>query len=490
MLAQPLDPRVPDCSDPKPWIALGEHFRSVGLTLAFTAGRQRDCDVYPDFAQQDRLYHLYRNDPQPASVILQLFTTRQPFPQQTLSDALSPALFDFAVESGLLLPEEDGFASPFQLQLVNHLYLLVDYSSPSTQSIMAMGPTTQILSRASYPQQPIGSLLDMGCGCGILALLLAPQASRVVGVDINPRAVAISRINAALNGITHAEFFESDLFSSLAGQSFDLIVSQPPFVPRLAGEEPILYLHGGERGDEVSSRLLQELPAYLNPDAAAFVLSDFGASESKPFSQQLPRTPGFHTSVFVSDNLVTLERHSVSYLHKGKFLSGDKLWEETERSIAQLRSMGVDHLRQALVVVRAAGQSGLSGYSLSTEKWNLMQRALIDQLFWLIPLCEGPPEALLPLRLRVTQGTRCRQEWELFADSGKFSLQAGKGSLLGNPSATEGVLSLLQVIHSAPCVQDALAHLQPDMNPEFVIRATKLLQQLLLHGILEISPSP
>ena len=61
-------------------------------------------------------------------------------------------------------------------------------------------------------------------------LSLAAKVDRVIGTDINPRAVALSRINAALNGIGNVEFREGDMFAPVAGETFDLIISQPPFV--------------------------------------------------------------------------------------------------------------------------------------------------------------------------------------------------------------------------------------------------------------------
>jgi methylase of polypeptide subunit release factors len=95
------------------------------------------------------------------------------------------------VRRGLVIAIEDGWLSPFQLLLVNELYVFADRPSVEPNAIMALGPTTEVLARASFPQIDIGTALDLGCGCGVLALLLARVATQVVATDLNPRAVAI-----------------------------------------------------------------------------------------------------------------------------------------------------------------------------------------------------------------------------------------------------------------------------------------------------------
>ena len=73
----------------------------------------------------------------------------------------------------------------------------------------------------------------------------------MIGTDINPRAIALARANATLNGIGNVEFRAGNLYEPVQGDEFDLIVSQPPYYPALPGSEKT-FLHGGPRGDELS----------------------------------------------------------------------------------------------------------------------------------------------------------------------------------------------------------------------------------------------
>ncbi|WP_086300497.1 tRNA1(Val) (adenine(37)-N6)-methyltransferase [Campylobacter devanensis] len=74
-----------------------------------------------------------------------------------------------------------------------------------------------------------GEILDVGCGCGILGLLVARDSSVILkGIDINPINVQISQYNASVNGIT-AEFITGDFSEFKSEIKFDFIISNPPF---------------------------------------------------------------------------------------------------------------------------------------------------------------------------------------------------------------------------------------------------------------------
>ncbi|MEV0329164.1 methyltransferase [Micromonospora echinospora] len=90
--------------------------------------------------------------------------------------------------------------------------------------------------------------LDMGCGSGVLSLVLADRYESVLGVDVNPRAVALSRLNAALNGLTNVTFREGDMFEPAEGRFSRIVFNSPTneegneFVDLLEAGEPILEM--------------------------------------------------------------------------------------------------------------------------------------------------------------------------------------------------------------------------------------------------------
>jgi len=78
----------------------------------------------------------------------------------------------------------------------------------------------------------VSRILDLGSGTGCIALALAkafPKAE-VTGVDISPQAVALSRENALINGITNVNFIEGDMTELSINGKFDIIISNPPYI--------------------------------------------------------------------------------------------------------------------------------------------------------------------------------------------------------------------------------------------------------------------
>ena len=100
------------------------------------------------------------------------------------------------------------------------LFLFSDYLGTTTHdAVMGAGETTAILYRAGRPRRRLASALDLGCGAGTLALLLARDVDRVVGTDINPRAVEIGQLNARMNHIDNCEFRAGDVWDPVRGRA-------------------------------------------------------------------------------------------------------------------------------------------------------------------------------------------------------------------------------------------------------------------------------
>jgi methylase of polypeptide subunit release factors len=114
------------------------------------------------------------------------------------------------------------------------------------------------------------------------------MVKRVIGSDLNPRAVMLARLNAEVNGIGGVEFRQGSLYDPVPGERFDLIVSQPPFVPRPPGTPHRLFLHGGPRGDELAREIIAGAPAHLTETGRALVFSDWPLMEGECLAARIP----------------------------------------------------------------------------------------------------------------------------------------------------------------------------------------------------------
>ena len=134
--------------------------------------------------------------------------------------------------------------------------------------VLGVGAASLTLAAAT-PRRTVARTLDLGTGCGIQALLAEDHSHTVVATDRNPRAVDLTRLAAALNGVD-IEARQGDLLEPVRGEEFDLVVSNPPFV--VSPGARYTYRDSGLDGDDVCRRLVQDLPTVLAPDGIAVLL--------------------------------------------------------------------------------------------------------------------------------------------------------------------------------------------------------------------------
>jgi methylase of polypeptide subunit release factors len=165
-------------------------------------------------------------------------------------------------ELGLL--ESDGAEIRSAVRIIPHDQLLIasDRAREDTGPDHVAGVHRPSAGLAHLTvRRPAGRALDVGTGNGIQALLCAEHAETVVATDVNERALEFARFNAALNGVENVEFRAGSFFEPVAGERFDLVVCNPPYV--VTPETEFLFRDGGMEGDEVSEHVARELPGVL-----------------------------------------------------------------------------------------------------------------------------------------------------------------------------------------------------------------------------------
>jgi release factor glutamine methyltransferase len=143
-------------------------------------------------------------------------------------------------------------------------------------------------------------VLDLGTGSGAIALALASERPhwQVTGVDAREAAVDLARRNAQANRLDRVRLLVADWFDGLDGESFDLVVSNPPYVaagdPHLeSGDlrfEPRSALVAAQDGLADLATIASQAPAYLNP--GGWLLLEHGHEQGAAV-RDLLRTAGF-----------------------------------------------------------------------------------------------------------------------------------------------------------------------------------------------------
>lgn len=144
--------------------------------------------------------------------------------------------------------------------------------------------TTQFL-RNFTVQRPSRLTLDMGTGNGSQALGAAPFSEKVVGTDLNARALEFAAFNARLNGINNVEWLYGDAFAPVKGQKFDLIVSNPPFF--IGPSNKFLFCDNPMELDQFCRHFAREGAAHLEEGGYLQMLCEWVETKGQRWQERL-----------------------------------------------------------------------------------------------------------------------------------------------------------------------------------------------------------
>ena len=284
---------LPPVADPGGTRQLREAFRAAG----FDAERVGDALVLegpsltPSPAQLPVLLRSL-GDGDPLSTLIRLFVAGVPVTPEAAAAALAPLPLDRAAAMNLVALDGDlGPVEPL-LRIVPTGPVLVafdltpDLSRLARDVVMGASPTSWTLAHLTF-RRPVETVLDLGTGCGIQALLAARHAARVTATDTNRRALSFTRFSAVLNGFENLELLEGDLFEPVAGRRFDLVVGNPPFV--VSPDDEYQYRDGGRTGDALSRGVVEGAAAALAPGRFAQLLVSWVHGQDDDWSAPLRR---------------------------------------------------------------------------------------------------------------------------------------------------------------------------------------------------------
>lgn len=218
--------------------------------------------------------------------------------------AVSPQEHALLSEAGVLETESEGErlrATVRWARLGDHLFAHSAYPTHEEDAVF-FGPDTYRFARmirdhaSRHPERAARAraAADIGCGSGAAAVLLAevcPNA-RIVATDVNPMALELARVNAALN-LSPARgdalrFLQGSLLDGAEGD-FDLIVANPPYM--LDGAERAYRHGGGDLGEGLSQRIVEVALERLAPGGTLLLYTGIAIVDGRdPFREFLDRT--------------------------------------------------------------------------------------------------------------------------------------------------------------------------------------------------------
>lgn len=233
---------------------------------------------------------------------------------------------------------------------------------------------------ALTPRKPVETALDLGVGCGIQTLYLLRHVRQVVATDISTRALEFTAFNVALAGVDSArvQLRQGNLLEPVAGQRFDLIVSNPPFVitPPSVRQAGLPLMEYRDAGGPILPALVRGLEDHLNPDGVAVMLGNWehregtswrtsvnqwiGKSLDAWIIQREVQDPVEYAAMWLRDGGLTPERSGVA------FENALAAWQEDFDS-RQVSGVGMGYLVFHAPSVAAGAPSGPGGTALEGQ---------------------------------------------------------------------------------------------------------------------------
>ena len=361
---------TPRVDDPEVLLGLRERLREVEFTAEGIGGALGGDTLSRD--PQDVPRYLRQLPPgTPLTALVKLFLLDVPVDAATAADALAPVALERLERLGVLERRKDGVAARLALSPLGDLLIASDrYEGPGGgRSDHVVG--TSISSRALAAvtiRRHVGLALDVGTGSGVQALEVAQHVDRVVAVDVNPRAAAFARFNALLNGRPNIEVREGDLFDPVAGERFDLIVSNPPYV--ISPESEFVYRDSGLPGDSFSEGLVRRLPEFLVEGGFAHVLVEWAHGRSEPWSAPLRRWVQGSGCDALLLRFTTQEPARYAAVWNADLRGVPGAFEEAlDRWLAYHRRLGIEEISWgAIVLRRRAGESWVLAHDLPSTR--------------------------------------------------------------------------------------------------------------------------
>lgn len=205
--------------------------------------------------------------------------------------------------------------TPLQYITGNQEFMSLNFNV--NPSVLIPRPETEILVEevwqyiSNYSGNEYINILDIGTGSGCISVSIAYNSDRalITAVDISKNALKTARHNAGKHGVAERiRFIESDLFTEVKKQKFDVIVSNPPYIetgiiPSLQAEvkehEPILALDGGKDGLDCIRRIIKEAHCYLKPDG--FIALEVGHEQAQKVASLIDESGKYQNIRIIKD---------------------------------------------------------------------------------------------------------------------------------------------------------------------------------------------
>ena len=202
----------------------------------------------------------------------------------------------------------------------------------------------------AIPDVPGADVLELCAGTGVAALLAVLRGARsAVAADLVPRCVHFARFNALLNGMAdRVRVVESNAWNALNGESFDLVVAHPPYVPALAHVYD--FRDGGGDGESVSCAVFEGAAAHLRRGGRMVVRAAFSDRTGSTIAQRVRAWLGDASDEFDMMQLEALEYGPMDAYKS--VTKGGRDYIDCERWLRHFQALGIERFAVCILELR------------------------------------------------------------------------------------------------------------------------------------------
>jgi methylase of polypeptide subunit release factors len=294
----------------------------------------------------------------PAHNLIRLFKLGQSVPLEMARAALAPLDLADLIDLGLLRQLSGQIIAEAALTPeIEGLYFAHDFDPAWTgeaadaNHVLEAGPSSQTLAALTVRRKGEHAL-DLCAGAGIQSMLASQHCVDVVATDINRRALNFADFNARLNGISNIETRPGNLFDPVAGERFDLVIANPPYI--VSPGARYAYRDSGLPGDTICEKVIREAPSHLSEGGYCEVLFNWHHRGEEDWTERpLKWIAGSGCDVWLLRfGAQPPAPYAFRWLRHGEGRNGEKLDQLLEQWLAYYDDLGARLFSFGLLILR------------------------------------------------------------------------------------------------------------------------------------------
>ena len=452
--------------------------------------------IAPPHYHQD-FHELLRKTDEPTQLncLLRWFLLGTPVEMAVAREAVPDWFLTTCEQCGLLTVRDQYFTPAVLLTPCEGLWIAADVHTPLDMTngfepvLPVNQPALHLLNLAV--RRSVRATLDVCSGSAVHALVAASFSDRVVATDLSPRAQMIAEFNTALNGRANLECLTGDMYSTVTGRSFDLILCNPPY--SISPKAGFLYRDNPMDLDEFCRQLVRESANHLNEGGYCQIICEWVQVMGQTWQDRLKEwLEGTGCDVWVLQaNLQLPHTYTLGRAREAGISDATRLQQWCEQWANYFRDQNVEAVLGGLIMMRRRqgrnwismdqlngqihqpiGDAVLQGFS---NRDFLSENASDERLLHATPRVS--PAAILEQSSRWSKG-----EWQ--ASSVVVRIEEGVPSIIGIDENIRDILACFDGRHSVAHVIQQLAERLGESKIAVQLECLRMVRLMIEKGVL------